>query len=430
MTLVAVHRLPRSAVFLSDTRLTETVADPADGSEHKVQGDEVAKFINVDGRLRLFAAGPVSFWQAAQAEIEAAAPLVTLDNADETNEPLHEALDCLAGSLPMRRDEDGKVIAPNAGALGFVLDTQTGTHKVLSITISFGLGATVEAVAPGDSRLIGTGAQLPGLEERFRTTAAGTTRLPIFDEESPDPLVTLFNGLRQTVLTAFAEAGPGAHAQLNTGSVFVGGVLLNDWSCLIGERVDEYRSSGGSSSYTVGRDGDALVVSTDDKDTMLTPLSRAATHVTGQTIDPQRREQRADLQDRFPDAGVVYRVVQWHHNPSKWQGLRLGSRDLGDIVREGIGADARVFRSVYRIDLTTRAKLTLASRQSDPLSEDALSWYPDVDDYFEVSQGIRDEFEHNVKDHAFDHDWWRRFVLVYNDLLFTDPEALGRPPTS
>ncbi len=428
MTLIAVHRLSRSAVFLSDTRLSESVPNPTGTSTVEIQGDEVAKFIDIDNRIRLFAAGPVSFWQRAAAEIARVADQITLDNAAEMNGPLHEAVGRLAGSVPLQRDADGHIVSQGAGALGFVLDAATKTNRVLDIRVSFGRGATVEEVPPGTSRLIGSGSQLAGLEERFHTTATDALRFPVIHDDDPDSLVTLFNLLRAEILSVYAAAGPGSHVLFKAGSVLVGGVLLDDWSCLVGEEVHEYRSSSGSSVYTLVQDGGGLVVRSADGETALAPLDRAATRVSGRPIDPQRRERAARLQDRFPDGTTVYRVVQWSHDPSRWAGFELQGRALDEIVREGIGAEARAFRSVYRIDATTREVLNLASRQSDDLTTREVAAYPDVQNYhFTIDEDNRAEFESGAADHAFDHDWWRRFLPGYDGLLFSDPEAAQRP---
>lgn len=423
MTLIAVHRLPRSAVFLSDARLTETSTSPADGSETKAQGDEVAKFIDADNRIRLFAAGPVSFWQDAAAEITLVADQITLDNVDEMNGPLHEAVGTVAASRYR-----SKAVGPgtrekppaDAGALGFVLDPDTESNRVVSIEATFGLGAEIEEVDVGESRLIGSGSRLPGLRDRFHRTAAWMTGLPIFKDGCPDSLVDLFNVLRQDILAAFQSAGPGAHAQFNTGSVFIGGVLLEDWACLIGEELHDFRSSSGASVYTLTGDEDGLVVQSGNDVARLAPLSDASTHVTQAPLDPQRREARAGLQAQFPDEHVVYHVVQWNKDASRFDIV-----NQGDAVRRMIRAEARAYRSVYRTDVETRTVTILASfKETAPITSNDLRSFPDVNDYyFPVSRNLQDEFESGVADHAFDHDWWRRFVPDYDGSLFIDPEV-------
>ena len=434
MTLVAVHRLPRSAVFLSDTRLTETVTDPADGSESKVQGDEVAKFIDVANRVRLFAAGPVSFWQQAAAEIERVADQITLDNAAEVNGPLHEAIGILAAGRPRASAVvPGTTDKPpaDAGALGFVLDTEAESNRVVSIEATFGLGAQIEEVSVGESQLIGSGSRLAGLSDRFHRTATQMTGLPIFNEDSPDPLDRLFDVLRQNVLSAFQDAGPGAHAQFNTGSVFVGGVLLDDWSCLVGEELYEFRSSSGASVYTLTRDGDDLVVQSGDTVTRLVPLSQASTHVTGAPVDPQRRETEVGLQDQFSDADILYEIIQWSKDAARFDGVVFNGVDHGEGVRRMLGGEARAFRSVYRLRRETRERVGLASgRQTDVLTSEGVRQYPDVQRHcFEIAPELRDEFERDVAEHAFDHDWWRRFKPDYDGLLFSSPEAGPHLPT-
>ena len=434
MTLIAVHRLPRSAVFLSDTRLTETVTDPSDGTERKVQGDEVAKFIDANNRVRLFCAGPVSFWQEAADEIALVTDQITLENAAEMNGPLHIAIGGLAAGRPRTKPVGpGTTDKPpaDAGALGFVLDTDTEGSRVVSIKATFGLGAEIEEVGPDESRLIGSGSHLAGLRDRFRETAAWVTQLPIFNEDSPDPLATLFNVLRQSVLTTFKDAGPGAHAQFNTGSVFVGGVLLDDWSCLIGEELYEFSSSSGASVYTLTRDEDGLVVQSGDMAARLAPLSEASVHVTQAPVDPQHREKELGLQDQFSKSAVIYEVIQWSKEAARFAGLVLDGVDHGAGVRKMLGGEARVFRSVYRIDKETRERVVLASRQTDVLTSEGVRQYPDVQrHYFEINDELQSRFERDVADHAFDHDWWRGFMPDYDGLLFSTPGDVGSEPTA
>jgi hypothetical protein len=408
MTLVAAHRLPKTAVVLSDLRLTERDRDPQGNITSTRHADNTLKFITIRNVLRLFPAGDVRFWQRVAASLEAVVDQVSVANVAERNAPFHAALDAAAGrTLPSEHSK-------GAGALGVVLDPVTGRNSVFKAVVRYGLGALVEEVPAGDVVLIGTGSQLHGLRDVVAAQADASVRRLAFDEEVWPDLNDHFCAIRDAIQNAYERAGPGAYAQFDTGPVFVGNLLNGGQLAGVGETVDHVELRGGvwtTTTYQLGVDDQGRAFVRDPNTgthVSLDLLAESPARATGRTIDPQGRESAPPLQDTFAGREVVYRVNQRTYTAG-------GSGPLQAPAQALLPSGTLVQRDVQRIELATREVTTLATSTSTP--DDDSSRYPRVvDHYFSLGSALRTAFEVGVEGHLFDEEWWRS----------QDPEASSR----
>ena len=386
-------------MFLSDLRLTEHDRDGQGEVVASHHADNTLKFITVGSTLRLFPAGSVRFWQGVAASLESVIDQVTVDSAVELNGPLHVALDAAAGSTQPTK------YAKGAGALGVVLDPESGKNVVFNAVVHYGGGALLTEVRVGESILIGTGGDIHGLHEAVGSRVESEMKRLAFDTEVWDDLNDLFCAIREAVQNVYQRAGPGAYVQFDTGPVFVGNLLNGGQLTAVGETVDFFELRGGVStttSYQFGVDGDGCAFIRDLNTGTSVPLDLLANSpalAKGSRSDPQRREAAPPLQETFDGCEMVYRVNQRVHTSG-------GFGSMGAQVREILGGDALVQRDVQRVTLATREVTTLASATRSPDSSPAR--FPTVtDQYFALDEDQRTTFEAEIADHLFDEAWWR-----------------------
>ena len=388
MTLIATYRLDDSAFYVNDFRVTM--------QQTFRQYDVSFKFNDFDGRLGLFLAGDVNLWKDVIAKIPSIMSNVSTDNILDQYGPF-------AQGVTQEVQTHSKIMFGRSGAIGFLIDDEKKINVQFVLDLYPGQGCLVKNVPLNSCVVIGSGSVIPNIEtyieERFKKDYESYGYAPY----------ELVCGMRNEIQSLLTKAGSSSFSKLGISPCMAVSTLVGSHFMIRGEEINGKTVVNDQMykySFSFERDSDGNIIlkdSINNTKQIVNDINKMNNNIHGEIFDPQLLTEETDIAERFLDANKVYLIDQWV----------VSNRE--NFIWRSVDIITFIDFKGKRICNPERRRIAYSLISNIDKSE--LGRYGEgKKHYFTLNEDQSNNFEENIQNKLYDHDWLLKMVPNYNEI--------------
>lgn len=385
MTIIATYRMDDCAIYINDFRVTMRHPDR--------QLDASFKFKEFGGRLGLYFAGDVNLWRTLIPVIDMVINETSIENILDREGPLCDRLQREVERLPFGQYSD-------SGAIGFIIDDNRRQNVQFIIRLHPGRGCIIDEIQNRTCTVIGSGSSIPSISDNISRRFCSD--LVTIGED----FYRLGCGVRDETQNIMRRCGPTSFTKLGISPCICISTLVASHFMIRGEELEGESFSAGNYhryhfSFLRNSNGEIVLVDhINSNEIVINNIENTNTNLEGDIFDPQNLTSGDDPSDLFSDENVVYLLTQFVVPE-----YRMVWRTL-DRINFFNFREQRVCNPDY---------IRVANRIIEDCSPEMIQPFTQIEKgYFGINQNGSAEFEMQINERLFDHDWLSIMVENYD----------------
>ncbi|MFY0802064.1 hypothetical protein [Peribacillus frigoritolerans] len=404
MTIAVMYKYDNKAVFINDFRVTT-----ADLSGIR-QVDAMNKFRRINNNMAIFLAGNVDHWKIAIEAIENIRDDITINNALDPDGPLKTALQSCIESIPYHSNQ---II----GAIVVLVDPNTKRNITFQIRGETGRGCNVFEVPNNSCLVIGSGSNIPDIQNRLQKLAVNLTRKNKYN------LLELANILRGELKLIFKKCGPSSFRKLGISPVFAISLLESCAFQMCGEEIKgSFHSSTNEKSrehhytYKMEEGSPILYDYITNKKVTIKDIFDFSSEDPSNIFDPEELTIGFDPTVANNGDKNMFIINQWVHRSMK---------DL-ELLHEGADSLSDLFsldRAIYKVEIFKYNEKVLCNPNYRKLADGLLEDIPlsEAEKYNNIGYHnliLNEDTNENIfvnliNQNLYNHQWLRNQIENY-----------------